>query len=109
MIYDTEYFYSITGSDIVLPKFITDSTANLKEMYAKESALCIKSHLPWELLPKQIQEGTQKPKVLIYFQKQCFWCILFKLKITQKFHILLLESALHINKVKFVFTLERWC
>lgn len=63
--YDIEYFCSKTGSDIAFPKFITDSTANLKDMYAKESALCIKSHLPWELLPKQIQEGTKKPKVLI--------------------------------------------
>ncbi|XP_021926131.1 sulfotransferase family cytosolic 1B member 1-like isoform X2 [Zootermopsis nevadensis] len=47
--------------ELELPLFITDSLTYIDEM---ESPRFIKTHLPWELLPKQIRHGIKKPKII---------------------------------------------
>ena len=46
--------------DLQFPSYISDSVTYIDEM---KSPRFIKTHLPWELLPKQIQDGTKQPKV----------------------------------------------
>jgi estrone sulfotransferase len=46
--------------ELELPLFVSDSVTYIDEM---KSPRYIKTHLPWELLPKQIRDGTKKPKV----------------------------------------------
>ncbi|KAJ8917838.1 hypothetical protein NQ315_010750 [Exocentrus adspersus] len=44
------------------PSFVLDSLKFLKDT---KSPKCVKTHLPWVLLPKQIQDGSKKP-LMIY-------------------------------------------
>lgn len=44
----------------LIPQPITDS---LKYVKNQKSPACIKTHLPWNLLPKEIQKEIKKPKV----------------------------------------------
>lgn len=44
------------------PYFLTDS---IKYVSQQTRPRLIKTHLPWELLPKQIQNGSRKPKVAL--------------------------------------------
>jgi hypothetical protein len=46
--------------ELELPLFVSNSVRYVDEM---KSPRFIKTHLPWELLPRQIREGTKKPKV----------------------------------------------
>jgi hypothetical protein len=46
--------------DLQFPLYVSDSLTYIDEM---KSPRFIKTHLPWELLPKQIQDGTKQPKV----------------------------------------------
>lgn len=45
------------------PQVLANSIELVEEMYKEESRICIKTHLPWDLLPKQIQNSEKKPKV----------------------------------------------
>lgn len=44
------------------PPFLQDSLAFVK---SQKSPVCIKTHFPYQCLPRQIQNGTKKPKVSI--------------------------------------------
>lgn len=48
--------------DFVPPPFIEDSIGFVKSA-RKNGPICMKTHLPWILLPKQIQNNEKKPKV----------------------------------------------
>ncbi|KAJ8982719.1 hypothetical protein NQ317_019510 [Molorchus minor] len=43
------------------PEFLADSIKYCKSL---KSPVCLKTHLPWCLMPKHIQEGTRKPKII---------------------------------------------
>ncbi|XP_050304334.1 luciferin sulfotransferase-like [Anthonomus grandis grandis] len=45
----------------IIPKPIINS---LKYVKSQRSPACIKTHLPWNLLPKEIQKGIKKPKII---------------------------------------------
>lgn len=62
-VFDVQYYYSKNGDKVKFPPEIEDSLANLKTICDRHSSVPIKTHLPWELLPKQIQNGSKKPKV----------------------------------------------
>ncbi|XP_049956268.1 luciferin sulfotransferase-like isoform X1 [Schistocerca serialis cubense] len=47
--------------DLKLPLYVTNSVKYIDEM---PSPRFIKTHIPWELLPRQIQDGSVKPKVI---------------------------------------------
>lgn len=47
--------------DLQFPLYVSDSVTYIDEM---KSPRFIKTHLPWELLPKQIQDGTKQPKIV---------------------------------------------
>ncbi|KAJ9600879.1 hypothetical protein L9F63_000991 [Diploptera punctata] len=47
--------------DFKLPDFVNDSVSYIENM---PSPRYIKTHLPWELLPKQIRDGSKKPKII---------------------------------------------
>lgn len=44
-----------------IPQAITDS---LKYVKNQKSPACIKTHLPWNLLPKEIQKDIKRPKII---------------------------------------------
>lgn len=41
----------------------TDSLGFIRDKMKSEPTVVIKTHLPWRLLPNQIQQGSKKPKV----------------------------------------------
>lgn len=45
----------------LIPQAITDS---LKYVKKQKSPACIKTHLPWNLLPKEIQKDIKRPKII---------------------------------------------
>lgn len=47
--------------DFVPPPFLQDS---LQFVRNQKSPVCIKTHLPFNLLPKEIQSGVKKPKII---------------------------------------------
>lgn len=47
------------------PPFIEDSISFVRNA-SLEGPICMKTHLPWVLLPKQIQNSEKKPKVIDY-------------------------------------------
>jgi Sulfotransferase domain. len=47
--------------DLQFPSYVSDSVTYVDEM---KSPRFIKTHLPWELLPKQIRDGSKQPKVI---------------------------------------------
>ncbi|XP_030749750.1 sulfotransferase family cytosolic 1B member 1-like [Sitophilus oryzae] len=49
----------VEGFDV--PPFLNDS---LKFVQNQKSPVCIKTHLPFNLLPKAIQDGTKRPKII---------------------------------------------
>jgi hypothetical protein len=42
------------------PPFLEDSIGFVK---SQKSPVCVKTHFPYHLLPKEIQNGSKKPKV----------------------------------------------
>uniref|UniRef100_A0A6P7EY40 Estrogen sulfotransferase, testis isoform-like n=1 Tax=Diabrotica virgifera virgifera TaxID=50390 RepID=A0A6P7EY40_DIAVI len=50
------------NTDFQPPPFIEDSLKFVREKSQKGS-LCLKTHLPWVLLPQEIQNNTKQPKV----------------------------------------------
>lgn len=44
------------------PMFLQDSLGFVKSL---KSPICMKTHFPYECLPKQIQNGSKNPKVLL--------------------------------------------
>ncbi|KAF7272637.1 hypothetical protein GWI33_014600 [Rhynchophorus ferrugineus] len=44
-----------------IPRAITDSLNYVKK---QQSPVCIKTHLPWNLLPKEIQKDIKRPKII---------------------------------------------
>ncbi|XP_069695754.1 luciferin sulfotransferase-like isoform X2 [Periplaneta americana] len=55
-----------------LPDFVNDSVTYIDK---KKSPRFIKTHLPWELLPKQIRNGTKKPKIIYVARNAKDTCI----------------------------------
>ncbi|KAK7868457.1 hypothetical protein R5R35_011206 [Gryllus longicercus] len=53
--------------DMNFPLYVTNSVQYVSEL---PSPRFIKTHLPWELLPKQIQDGSKQPKI-IYVARNC--------------------------------------
>ncbi|XP_067007720.2 luciferin sulfotransferase [Anabrus simplex] len=47
--------------EITFPEYVTDSVKFISEL---PSPRFIKTHIPWELLPRQIREGTRSPKII---------------------------------------------
>lgn len=48
------------------PPFIEDSISFVRDA-SRNGPICMKTHLPWVLLPKKIQNSEKKPKVIVYF------------------------------------------
>ncbi|VEN58588.1 unnamed protein product [Callosobruchus maculatus] len=46
-----------------LPEYVRDSMGFIKKEYEK-GPVCLKTHLPWVLLPRDIQENLKKPKII---------------------------------------------
>lgn len=63
ILYDAEYIKSQFGNVEMIP-MIADSFEGVKDMYVTDSSLCVKSHLPWNLLPQKMREENNKTKVL---------------------------------------------
>ncbi|ENN80411.1 hypothetical protein D910_06340 [Dendroctonus ponderosae] len=55
-----------------IPQPITDS---LKYVKNQKSPVCIKTHLPWNLLPKEIQKKIKKPKIIYISRNPKDTCI----------------------------------
>ncbi|CAH0554476.1 unnamed protein product [Brassicogethes aeneus] len=58
--------------DFKPPPFIEDSLGYIK---TKKGAICLKTHLPWNLLPKQIQSGVKQPKIIYVSRNPKDTCI----------------------------------
>ncbi|CAG9859341.1 unnamed protein product [Phyllotreta striolata] len=52
-------------SDFKPPPFLDDSLKFVQDE-SKKGDLCLKTHLPWSLLPKSIQDNSKKPKAMSY-------------------------------------------
>ncbi|KAJ8968177.1 hypothetical protein NQ314_002436 [Rhamnusium bicolor] len=61
-----------TNKDFDPPPFLVDSLKFVKNL---KSPKCIKTHLPWILLPKQIQENIKKPKIIYVTRNPKDTCI----------------------------------
>lgn len=60
------------NEDFIPPIFLDDSLKFARE--AKRPRF-IKTHLPWSLLPKQIQDGSKRPKIVYITRDPKVVCI----------------------------------
>ncbi|XP_050517028.1 luciferin sulfotransferase-like isoform X2 [Diabrotica virgifera virgifera] len=62
------------NTDFQPPPFIEDSLKFVREKSQKGS-LCLKTHLPWVLLPQEIQNNTKQPKIIYVTRNPKDTCI----------------------------------
>ncbi|XP_056638932.1 luciferin sulfotransferase-like [Diorhabda sublineata] len=62
------------NTDFHPPPFIEDSLKFVKES-SQNGPLCIKTHLPWPLLPKEIRDNIKKPKIIYVTRNPKDTCI----------------------------------
>ncbi|KAF2883514.1 hypothetical protein ILUMI_22687 [Ignelater luminosus] len=55
--------------------YLKDLHTSLKDIGKAKQPRCIKTHLHWSLLPKQIQNGTKKPKMIITLRNSQDSCV----------------------------------
>nr|XP_023014297.1 amine sulfotransferase-like isoform X1 [Leptinotarsa decemlineata]XP_023014298.1 amine sulfotransferase-like isoform X2 [Leptinotarsa decemlineata] len=62
------------NQDFQPPPFLDDSLEFVKHQSLK-GPLCLKTHLPWALLPKEIQDNTKSPKIIYVTRNPKDTCI----------------------------------